>query len=91
MTSEEAAGEISAGVRDPGSDHGYEDKNNVVGTLRDQAEVGHRGADPESHEQEGEQRPESPCFGLSRKPEKGPGQAQNPAGENPLYAIRDRE
>src|SRR5829696_2750852 len=72
VPAEEAAGEVSAGVGDPGPHHGDEDEDDAVARAREEAEVGQRGADPERHQEHCQNRLEGADLWLSREPEERP-------------------
>src|SRR5215210_1301031 len=91
VSTEKASGKIGAGVGDPGSHDGYEDEDDAVWRAREEAEVGERGADPEGHQEHGQDRPEGACLRPPCEPEHGPGEGQQGADENPRRAVGDGE
>src|SRR5919106_6059136 len=91
VTAEKAPGEVRARVGDPGPHYRYEDKDDAVSGARKQSQVRQRDADPERHEEHGENSAQGPRLWFGGEPEQGPGQAQEGARQYTRLVVRDGE
>src|SRR5215204_6429920 len=91
VTAEKAPGEVRARVGDPGPHHRYEDEDDAVSGAGKQPQMRQRDADPERHEEHGENSAQGPRLWPGGEPEQGPGQAHEGTCQYTGLVVRDGE